>query len=382
MPNYIKNKKMGGTSGQLQTNYDMFKKFDPNESKLKSSVEAPISTFIKNQDALIDVKPYVDPLKPDVSLLKPDVSLLKPDVSPLKTDVSPLKTDVSPLKTDVDKDVDELNEEISQEEQDALMAEEARKQKLEALKNQVEEIIGELQELKPSIDEIYTKYETNDKNTKIQDLDEADKLIFDNYIFKYKEYLTILDEIAITENEEAGGLFDSYVIQPISDAFGNMFDRVKNGIAKGLTGSFKFWSDTVARSMEEMEPSLKRIQEAKSRIYGMASQGLNDATKGVDAAAPGLSPDLSSALPSASDLPATPTLPSPSVAALQGGGRYYNIKEVQKGGAAAAKRAENSIKQFLSSSVTSSHILKMVKRKTKAKRKRNDKRYSRKRAKK
>jgi hypothetical protein len=357
----------------------MFKRFDPNESKLKSSVEAPISTFIKNQDALIDVKPDVSPLKPDVSPLKPDVSLVK-------TDVSPVKTDVSPVKTDVDKDVDELNEEISQEEQDALMAEEARKQKLEALKNQVEEIIGELQELKPSIDEIYTKYETNDKNTKIQDLDEADKLIFDNYIFKYKEYLTILDEIAITENEEAGGLFDSYVIQPISDAFGNMFDRVKNGIAKGLTGSFKFWSDTVARSMEEMEPSLKRIQEAKSRIYGMASQGLNDATKGVDASAPGLSPDLpsASALPSASGLPATPTLPlaSPSVAALQGGGRYYNIKEVQKGGAAAAKRAENSIKQFLSSSVTSSHILKMVKRKTKAKRKRTDKRYSRKRAKK
>jgi hypothetical protein len=76
-----------------------------------------------------------------------------------------------------------------------------------------------------------------------------------------------------------------------------------------------------------------------------------------------------------------------AAAAAAGGGksgRYSNIKEVQKGGAAAAKRAQDSIKQFLSSSVTSSHILNMVKRKTKAKRKRNEKRsrYSRKRAKK
>ena len=71
-------------------------------------------------------------------------------------------------------------------------------------------------------------------------------------------------------------------------------------------------------------------------------------------------------------------------AAAAGGGRHPNIKEVQKGGAAAAKRAQDSIKQFLSSSVTSSHILNMVKRKTKAKRKRNEKRskYSRKRARK
>jgi hypothetical protein len=70
-----------------------------------------------------------------------------------------------------------------------------------------------------------------------------------------------------------------------------------------------------------------------------------------------------------------------------GGGRRSNpnnLKEVQRGGLAAAKRVENSIKQFLGSSVSSSHILNMVKRKTMVKRKResNGIRQSRKRAKK
>ena len=77
----------------------------------------------------------------------------------------------------------------------------------------------------------------------------------------------------------------------------------------------------------------------------------------------------------------TKTAQNALAAPAAGGGRRPNIKEVQKGGAAAAKRAQDSIKQFLSSSVTSSQILNMVKRKTKAKRKRNGKRYSRKRAK-
>ncbi len=299
----------------------------------------------------------------------------------------PVKTNVEPnVKTDikVDEKVDEV---VSEEEEKALIEAQQLEQKLEALKARVNDLKQMLSNLQPNIDIIYTKYQNKDTNTTLQDLEENDLNELSNYINTYKEYVTTLSEIDAAENEKEGGLFDSYIVEPISNAFGNMFDKAKNAIAKLATGSGKFWTDTIARSMEEMEPSLKRIQEAKARIYGTATQGLEDATKSVDASTQSLSQDIEGSTQDLNNakviMPDLSTgVQSPVLVSSRGGGRYSNIKEVQKGGAAAAKRVENSIKQFLSSSVTSSHILSMVKRKSKAKRKGNGKRYSRKRAKK
>jgi hypothetical protein len=302
-------------------------------------------------------------------------------------------TPVKPDKKAGEELDEELNEELDEESQKALIEAQELEQKLEALKTKVKDLEETLSKLQPGIGVIYTKYEIKDANTKLKDIEEVDINELTNYINTYKEYIKTLDEIAFTENEKGNnsGFFDSYVVQPISNSISKMFDKAKNGIAKLATGTGKFWTDTFARSIEQMEPSLKRIQEAKARIYGTATQGaipqvlpeglpqgIPNVTESVANTTQNAMQGLTSGIESVSN-----TLPvANSALLLQSGGRYYNIKEVQKGGTEAAKRAENSIKQFLSSSVTSSHILNMVKRKTRAKRKRNGKRYSRKRAKK
>ena len=132
--------------------------------------------------------------------------------------------------------------------------------------------------------------------------------------------------------------------------------------------------------MEKMRLSLEKIQEIKAKIAAAGKIAEAKAMAGLPEVPTGL-PEVPTGLP---EVPAGLPAEVPTGVDMKVGGGRYNIKEVQKGGVAAAKRAENSIKQFLSSSVTSSHILNMVKRKTKAKRKRNEKRsrYSRKRARK
>ena len=335
--------------------------------KKKKKIGGSLQQFQESQFLNID---------PNMGTIKPT---FKTDVVPLKTDVVPLKTDVVPLKTDVDKELDKENNELNEEEQKELLAAQELEAKIEALKKQVEILKGQLSLLKPEIDVMYNKYEEKDEDTKIDQLTDIDKEALEKYINIYKEYVFTLGKIADAENERDTGFFDTFVLDPISKSISKIFDKAKNGIAKLATGSGKFWTDTIARSMEEMEPSLKRIQDAKARIYGTATQGLKGATENINDAATGATENMNAAATAATEnmnAAATSLIPA------QGGGRYSNIKEVQKGGAAAAKRVETSIKQFLSSSVTSSHILKMVKRKTKAKRKRNEKRYSRKRAKK
>jgi len=298
-----------------------------------------------------------------------------------------------------DEEVDE--EEAKRLEEERLAAEE-RERKIEELKKQIEELKTILLN-----DKNPRSIENRYKNNPDMELDKLPKEELDQlqaYINTYKLYLAKIIELddLMAEDENKAGLFQTFIIDPIKKSIGKAFDGIKNGAATVITSSGRFWVDTFARSMEKMEPSLREIQEIKARIYAPTNltksvtdatqgvqedltQGVTDITQGVTDISQGLNQGVTDLTQGVQQDVTKGLNQGLSMVPATGGAsrKYIHIKEVQKGGAAAAKRAQNSINQFLNSSVTSSQILNMVKRKTKVKRKRNEKRsrYSRKRAK-
>ena len=252
----------------------------------------------------------------------------------------------------------------------------------EELENLIEQLNQELESLKKElliwqepINQIYEETKSNPEIKK-SELDPEQRKQIDEYNAMYIEYDNVIKEINAAKAKAEGekGLFTIFVLDPLKKSLDKALKGVKNGTASALTGTFTFWTDVAAESMEKMRKSLEKIQEVKAKIAAAGENAKKKAMAGAELTSAGA--ELTTA-----GLPDT----TAGLSTIKvGGGRYSNIKEVQKGGAAAAKRAQDSIKQFLSSSVTSSHILNMVKRKTKAKRKRNEKRsrYSRKRARK
>ncbi len=309
-----------------------------------------------------------------------------------------------------------VSETVDSEDIELAEATEEKEALIKKFNDELETFKKELHEWQKRINNIYEKIE-KEKETGIKITDQEHKDLAE-YETLYKEYTEILNALSRAQAEDEPGFFATLVTEPISKFFSGLGDKITNGTAKGLTGTFTFWTNVAAKSMEQMQESLEKIQEIKAKIAAAgkraqaeAEAGIPDQIEGLPETIEGL-PETIEGFPTNIDKTTNKELLNPKLevnvlksgfptnkellnqnsfnlaaAAAAGGGksgRYSNIKEVQKGGAAAAKRAQDSIKQFLSSSVTSSHILNMVKRKTKAKRKRNEKRsrYSRKRAKK
>lgn len=267
------------------------------------------------------------------------------------------------------------------------LADEAREAEREA---EIDRLKKEIEDLKIMLLNDTTMRDIEGKKYKsLEDFTPDDLTKLEEYTAKYKEYLGKIQELdeLMADDENKESYFKQYIINPITSSIGNIFKGFKKGAATALVSTGKFWIDTFALSMEKVEPSLIKIQEIKAQIAASgkiatqkaeaglatattdaatATEGLTTATTGLETATTGLET-------AAAGLETAITDKDKKI-----GGS--NIREVQKGGAAAAKRAENSIKQFLNSSVTSSQILNMLKRKTKSKRRKA--RYSRKRARK
>ena len=293
------------------------------------------------------------------------------------------------------EDAIEKENEAEKESEDAIAEREAREAEKEALiaslKQQIEVIEKKLEELKPDIIRIYDKskrLEENKNNLIKEELSQEEFEIFKNYINIYKELIEKNDELYTAENASTKDWsISAILLSPIKKFFSSLLGNIKKMSAKATMASVTGMTGFVVQCYEEIQPQLIKF----AQLQGETQRAIIEATRIPPApglpSTPGLptTPGLpsTSGLPSTPGLPTTPGLPSTSEL-IKGGSKKINpiIKEVQKGGASAAKRAENSIKQFLSSSVTSSHVLNMVKRKTKVKRKRDGKMYSRKRAKK
>jgi hypothetical protein len=270
--------------------------------------------------------------------------------------------------------VSDEDEQAEKEALAALEAEEAKEAKIQGLKAELEVLLKELQGFQGVMNGILKKYKPDTKIEKIEKEDPEAIIQLNNYSNIYSKYSTTLQAIVMAESVNNKSYWTTFVIDPISDFFGDFGNKIKNGTATFATGTAKLGADIFAESMRQMQPSLEEIKRIQAEIANAGKLPELPGIKGPEL------PEIKG--------PEIPEIKGPTVdtqqLVSQGGGRPLSIKEVQKGGAAAAKRAQDSIKQFLSSSVTSSHILNMVKRKTKAKRKGNEKRsrYSRKRARK
>ena len=277
---------------------------------------------------------------------------------------------------------------LSEDEQEALKAkealeaEEAKEAKIQGLKAELDVLLKELQGFQGVMGGILKKYKPDTKIEEIEKKDPEAIKQLNKYSSIYSKYSTTLQAIIMAESINDKSYWTTFVIDPISNFFGDFGNKIKKGTATFATGTAKLGADIFAESMRQMQPSLEEIKRIQAEIAAAGKLG----------EIPEI-PELPGIKGSELDVKKTIsgiTNPNENFAAAAQaagggkGGRPLSIKEVQKGGAAAAKRAQDSIKQFLSSSVTSSHILNMVKRKTKAKRKRNEKRskYSRKRARK
>lgn len=315
-------------------------------------------------------------------------------------------TDIMKPGLDFGKDEEIDEEELKRLEEERLAAEEMER-KIEELKKQIEELKTILLNDTNPIS-IENRYK-NDPDMELDKLTKEELFQLETYINTYKLYIDKISELdeLMAEDEKKAGLFQTFIIDPIKKSIGKAFDGIKDGAATAITSTGRFWVDTFARSMKKMEPSLREIQEIKARIYAPPNltqgaqqditEGVSDVTQGLTQGLTDLTEDVNQGLTQG----VTDVTKSLNQGLTQGlnnglnqglsmvpatGGasrKYIHIKEVQKGGAAAAKRAQNSINKFLNSSVTSSQILNMIKRKTKVKRKRPEKRarYSRKRAK-
>lgn len=300
------------------------------------------------------------------------------------TDVNK-KVDETKVEEKEDEKEDETKEEKEEREaaEAQAEAEEAKAAQIATLKIEIEEIEKELERLKPAITEIYTKSkEINLKNKNktdltIEELSPEEFEAFKNYVNVYKTLIEKKDELYTAENTSTEEWsLSSIILAPFKKLFGKIVDGIKDGTATVLVSTAKGGAEVFAKSMEKMEAPLTEIKEIQARIAaaGIPTVPTTDGLPTVPA------------VPGLPTIPPTglPTIPTavPTIPTVVGGGRNNNLKEIQKGGAAAAKRVENSIKQFLGSSITSSHILNMVKRTTRVKRNRRVKgtRQSRRRA--
>jgi hypothetical protein len=323
------------------------------------------------------------------------------------------------------------NKETTEEEKEERAAAEAQAEReaekaalIAALKEEIEEIERKLEELTPDITRIYEKSKesnnnkssesTNNKNLTVEKLTPEEFEKFETYIDLYKKLIEKNDELYNAENSSTEEWsVTSLILSPVKNFFGNLLGNVKKMGAKATMASVTGMTGFVVQCYEEIQPNLIKFAQLKNEtqqavmattsgaaqlgINGLAKTGptgelsaaalngaietgspteaMNGATKGV----------INQALVMSGPIADPNNLLAATYPAAGGGRRSNpnNLKEVQRGGLAAAKRVENSIKQFLGSSVSSSHILNMVKRKTMVKRKRESKgiRQSRKRAK-
>jgi hypothetical protein len=281
--------------------------------------------------------------------------------------------------------------EAEKEAKEAKEAEEAKEAKIQGLKAKLEVLLKELQGFQGVMNDILQKYKSDTKIEEIEKKDPEAIIQLKKYSSIYSDYSTTLQEIVMAESIDDKSYWTTFVIDPISDFFGDFSNKIKKGTAKLVTTTSKGAADIFAESMRQMQPSLEEIKRIQAEIAAAGKIPELPGIKGPELKGPELKgkgikgPELDVKKPISGITNPNENLLGQNLTAGGGkGGRPLSIKEVQKGGAAAAKRAQDSIQQFLSSSVTSSHILNMVKRKTKAKRKRNEKksRYSRKRARK
>ena len=328
---------------------------------------------------------------------------------------------------DMIEDTAAENKETTEEEKEERAAAEAQAEReaekaalIAALKEEIEEIERKLEELKPDITRIYEKSKesnnnkSNESNLTVEELTPEEFEKFETYIDLYKKLIEKNDELYNAENSSTEEWsVTSLILSPVKNFFGNLLGNVKKMGAKATMASVTGMTGFVVQCYEEIQPNLIKFAQLKNEtqqavmattsgaaqlgINGLAKTGptgelsaaalngaietgspteaMNGATKGV----------INQALVMSGPIADPNNLLAATYPAAGGGRRSNpnNLKEVQRGGLAAAKRVENSIKQFLGSSVSSSHILNMVKRKTMVKRKRESKgiRQSRKRAK-
>ena len=318
--------------------------------------------------------------------------------------------------TVVNKKVDETKVEDEKEEEKEereaaeaqAEAEEAKAAQIATLKIEIEEIEKELERLKPAITEIYTKSKelelkntntntnTNKNKNKtdltIEELSPEEFEAFKNYVNVYKTLIEKKDELYTAENTntEEWSLI-GFLLAPVKKFFGSLLDNAKKMGVKGTMATVTGVTGFTVECYEQIQPNLIKFAQLK----GETQRAINEASQIPGAAVPTTDVPTTDVptdglptvpgVPTTDGLPTTglPTIPTvPGLPTVVGGGRNNNLKEIQKGGAAAAKRVENSIKQFLGSSITSSHILNMVKRTTRIKRNRKSKgtRQSRRRA--
>lgn len=286
-------------------------------------------------------------------------------------------------KVEKDENKVETAEEIEarEAEEAAAAAREAEKAALiEALKIEIEEIEKELNKLQPEMAKINEKSEQielrnknkeNKDNLTIEELETPELETFKNYVAIYKKLIETNDELYKAENSSTEEWsLTSVFLAPVKKFLGNLLGNINKMGAKATMASVTGMTSFVVACYKEIQPKL--IEFAK--LKGETELALKQATQMPEIAVP--------AVPAVPDI-AVPDIAVPDVAVGGGRARNSNLKEIQRGGAAAAKRVENSIKQFLGSSITSSHILNMIKRKTKVKRNRESKgtRQSRRRAK-
>jgi len=335
---------------------------------------------------------------------------------------------------DLIKDTEAENKETAEEEKEEREAREAQEEReaekaalIAALKEEIEEIERKLEELTPDITRIYEKSQqiensknnNNNKNLTIEELTPEEFEKFKIYIDVYKNLIEKNDELYRVENSSTEEWsFTSLLLAPVKKFFGNLLGNIKKMGAKATTASIKGMTGFVVECYKEIQPNLIEFAQLKNETQlAVTGKTLGAAQLGIDGLAEtGPTGELSAAALNGAIETGSPTeaingatkgltnqalvMSGPIVdpalkytgysapaAPAAGGGRRSNpnnLREVQKGGLAAAKRVENSIKQFLGLSVSSSHILNMVKRKTMVKRKResNGIRQSRKRAKK
>lgn len=318
----------------------------------------------------------------------------KPTVVNKKVD----ETKVEETKEDEKEDETEEEKEERAEAEAQAEAEEAKAAQIATLKIEIEEIEKELERLKPAITEIYTKSKelelkntnTNKNKNKddltIEELSPEEFEAFKNYVNVYKTLIEKKDELYTAENTstEEWSLI-GFLLAPVKKFFGSLLDNAKKMGVKGTMATVTGVTGFTVECYEQIQPNLIKFAQLK----GETQRAINEASQIPGAAVP--TDGLPTTVPTITTIPTVPTIPPtglptipavPGLPTVVGGGRNNNLKEIQKGGAAAAKRVENSIKQFLGSSITSSHILNMVKRTTRVKRNRRVKgtRQSRRRA--
>ena len=153
-------------------------------------------------------------------------------------------------------------ESVSQEDLEAKANAEELENLIEQLNLELESLKKELLVWQEPINQIYEEAKSNPEIKK-SELDPEKRKQIDAYNDMYIEYENIIKEINAAKAEAEGekGLFATIILDPIKKSFDKGLEGVKNGTASALTGTFSFWTDVAAVSMEKMRLSLEKIQE-------------------------------------------------------------------------------------------------------------------------